>query len=178
MSDQPRVAKVLAALLTSMTIGAIALMALSGKPPTAGAFSLYTYIGLDRLDPIEEVVRSRVRQQMDRWNHIEIFCRGAESIEDSALLAGHSAEQDINCHFVVGGRGQVLATAKWQKQWAITANRAWQGTSQTIRICIIVDGRGAPLSDYQTKRAYELVGRLRQNFAVQPRSISLPQNWL
>ena len=70
MSDQPRVVKVLVALLVSMTAGAILLMALSGRPPLAGPFSLASYIGLD---PIAEAVRSRVAQQPQRWRAIEVY---------------------------------------------------------------------------------------------------------
>ncbi|MCK4821571.1 hypothetical protein KA005_37740, partial [bacterium] len=51
MPNQVRVAKVLATLLTSMTIGAIVLMALGHNPPSAGPFSLWTYY---RLDPVKK----------------------------------------------------------------------------------------------------------------------------
>ena len=47
MPNQARVAKVLAALLASMTTGAIVLMALGHNPPSAGPFSLWTYCSLD-----------------------------------------------------------------------------------------------------------------------------------
>jgi hypothetical protein len=40
MSKQPRVVKVLAALLVSMTVGAFVLMALGNNPPSAGPFCL------------------------------------------------------------------------------------------------------------------------------------------
>ncbi len=49
MSDQSRVAKVLAALLVSMTTGAVVLMALGNNPPSAGAFCLQAIIVLARL---------------------------------------------------------------------------------------------------------------------------------
>ena len=56
MSNQPRVAKVLAALLVSMTAGAIVLMVLGSNPPSGGPFSLSTYY---RLNSVDHVMRSR-----------------------------------------------------------------------------------------------------------------------
>ena len=69
MPTQPRVAKVLALLLVSMTTGAIILMALGHNPPSAGPFSLWTYY---RLDPVNQTIRSQAAQSPNRWNRIEI----------------------------------------------------------------------------------------------------------
>ena len=114
MSNQPRVARVLAALLISMTAGAIVLMALENNPPSAGPFCLSSYY---RLDPVEQAVISRAAQSPGRWNCIEIYYSGtkAGNIEQLAALSGLAAPQDINCHFVIcnglgGGDGQIQAT--------------------------------------------------------------------
>ena len=107
VSNQPRISKVLAVLLVSMTAGATVLMALSGNPPTAGPFCLSSYY---RLDPIEKVIKSRAAQSPNRWNSIEIYFSGtkAGNIEQLASLEGLSNSAQLNCHFLVcnglGGR--------------------------------------------------------------------------
>ena len=70
MSDQPRVAKVLAALLVSMTIGAVLLMALGNNAPLAGPFCLSSYY---RLDPVEAAISSQAAQSPNRWKNIEVY---------------------------------------------------------------------------------------------------------
>ena len=183
MSNQPRVVKVLAALLVSMTAGAIVLMALSGKPPQAGPFSLSSYIGLP---PIKDAVDSRVVQRSDRWNSIEVYYSGtrAGNIEQLASLYGLSRAADLNCHFVVcngnGGKdGQILATEKWQRQWSIAPGRTWYGESQTVRICVVALGRSPNTTptEYQIKRVESLVEKLCQGFNIHPRSVLYPKNW-
>ena len=181
MSNQPRVVKVLLALLVSMTAGAIVLMALSGRPPLAGPFSLASYIGLD---PIAEALRSRVAQQPQRWRSVEVYFSGtpAGNIEQLTSLYGLPKAEDLNCHFVVcngagAGNGQVLSTPRWQRQWSIVSSRAWSGLNQTIRICVIADGKDATHTEYQIKRTYALIEKLSQKFTIQPKSVRYPENW-
>jgi len=181
MSNQPRVVKVLAALLVSMTTGAIVLMALSGRPPQAGPFSLASYIGLT---PIAESLPSRAAQQPGRWRSIEVYFSGtaAGNIEQLASLSGLADKEDLDCHFIVcngagGDNGQVLATAKWQRQWSIIPNRAWNGPSQAIRICVIADGTNTPPTEYQIQRTYTLIEKLSQKFSINAKAICYPENW-
>ena len=75
MSKQPRVVKVLAALLVSMTVGAFVLMALGNNPPSAGPFCLSAYY---RLDSVDHVVQSKACQVPHRWNIIEIYFSGTK----------------------------------------------------------------------------------------------------
>ena len=75
MSKQPRVVKVLAALLVSMTTGAVVLMVLGNNPPSAGPFSLSAYY---RLDSVDRVIRSQAAQSPNRWNSIEIYFSGTK----------------------------------------------------------------------------------------------------
>ena len=100
MSNQPRVAKVLAVLMISMTAGAIVLMSLGNNPPSAGAFCLSSYY---RLDSVEKALRSQVAQYPSRWSCVEIYYSDtkAGNIEQLAALAGLISPEDINCHFVV-----------------------------------------------------------------------------
>ena len=60
----------MAALLVSMTVGAIVLMALGDNSPSAGLFSLSSYY-LHQLDSVEKAVRSRAYQSPGRWDRIE-----------------------------------------------------------------------------------------------------------
>ena len=183
MSTQPRVAKVLAALLSSMTTGAIVLMALGNNPPSAGPFCLAKY---NRLGPIKEHIRSRATQLPDRWNRIEIYYSGtkAGNIEQLASLSGLPSSHDINCHFVVcnglgGHDGRIQTTEKWQRQWSAIPGRTWYGSAQTIRICIIADAQktGCHPTDTQIKRVERLVEQLSRGFNIQPHSIYYPSNW-
>jgi hypothetical protein len=179
MANQPRVVKVLAALLLAMTTGAGLLMALGNNPPSAGPFCLSSYY---RLDPIEQAVGSRASQFPNRWDCIEVYYSGtsAGNVRDLTELEGPPSA-DLNCHFVLcnghgGGNGQIETTDRWQKQWSVVPDRTWFGTSRTIRICVIADARATWPTDYQIKRLEMLVGALCRKFHVPPKSIYYPRD--
>ncbi len=181
MSGQTRVAKVLAALLVSMTTGAIILMALGNNPPSAGAFCLWSYY---RLDPVDTAILSQACQSPGRWNRIEIYYSGtrAGNIEQLASISGLASPEDLNCHFVVcnglgGSDGQIQTTEKWQKQWSLEPGRTWYGSTQTIRICAIADKGTAGPTDCQIKRIELLVEGLCRKFNIQPTSVYYPSDW-
>jgi len=181
MSNQSRVAKVFAALLISMTTGAVVLMALGNNPPSAGPFCLSSYY---RLDPVEKAIFSRAAQWPGRWNRIELYYSGtrAGNLEQMASLEGLTSEEDINCHFGIcnglgGGDGQIQPSEKWQRQWSAIPDRTWYGSSQTIRICIIADGKNTRPTDFQIKRAEALVETLCRKFEIQGRSVYYPGDW-
>ena len=178
MSNQPRVAKVLAALLISMTAGAIILMALGDNPPSAGAFSLASLI------PVEKAVRSRTPQSPGRWERIEIYYSGtkAGNIEQLASLGGLASAEDINCHFVIcnglgASDGQIQSTEKWQNQWSIIPGRTWYGSGQTIRICVIADGKSAHPTDSQRQMMHVLIDELSRMFGIQADFVYYPSDW-
>jgi hypothetical protein len=181
MSNQKRAAKVFAALLISMTTGAVVLMALGNNPPSAGPFCLSSYY---HLDPVEKAVFSQAAQWPGRWNRIELYYSGtrAGNIEQLASLEGLTSEEDINCHFCIcnglgGSDGQIQPSEKWQRQWSAIPGRTWYGSSQTIRICIIADGKNTRPTDFQIKRAEALVEALCRKFEIQGRSVYYPGNW-
>ena len=183
MSNQPRVAKVLAALLVSMTAGAIVLIALGDNSPSAGLFSLSSDY-LRHFEPVEKAIRSRASQSPGRWGRIEIYHSGTKvgNIEQLASLAGLAGAQDINCHFVVcnglgGTDGQIQSTEKWQEQWSIIPGRTWYGTSQTIRICVIADGHTCRPTDSQIRRAEALIEGLCRKFDIAHNSAYYPNDW-
>ncbi len=181
MSNQPRVAKVLAALLVSMTGTAIVLMALGNNAPSAGPFCLASYY---RLDDIEQVIVSRAPQSPSRWKCIEIYYSDTKggNIEQLASLGGHTNPEDLNCHFVIcnglgSNDGQIQPTEKWQKQWSIVPSRTWYGTEQTIRICVIAGGKNAHPTDCQAKRTELLIEQLCRKFEIKSDSVYYPNNW-
>ncbi len=181
MSNQPRVAKVLAALLVSMTAGAIVLMALGNNPPSAGAFCLSSYY---HLNPIEKTITPQAAQYPARWSSIEIYYSGtkAGNIEQLASMTGLANREDLNCHFVVcnglgGSDGQIQSTEKWRRQWSIIPGKTWYGSGQTIRICVIADSKNARLTDCQVKRIGELLEGLCRKFDIQTESIYYPRGW-
>ena len=181
MSVHRREEKIFAALLVSITAGAIVLMALGNNPPPAGAFSLSLY---HSLDPIEKAILSRPAPSPGCWNCIEIYYSDtkAGNIEQLASLSGLASPEDINCHFVIcnglgGDDGQIQPTEKWQRQWSVISGQACYGDGQTIRICIIADGKTAPPTDLQIKRTEVLVEGLHRKFSVQPECIYYPNDW-
>jgi hypothetical protein len=181
MSNQPRVARVLVVLLVSMTTGAVVLMALGNHPPSAGPFALSTYY---QLDPVQQAIYSRVAQAPGRWECIEVYYSGtkAGNIEQLASLSGLANSDDINCHFVVcnglgGSDGEIQTTEKWQKQWSVIPDHTWYGSSRTIRVCLVADGKNVRQTDSQIKRAEALVEALSGKFSIPPAKIFYPTSW-
>ncbi len=181
MSNQPRVTRVLMMLLVSMTTGAVVLMALGNHPPSAGPFCLSTYY---RLDPIQQAIDSRVTQAPGRWESVEIYFSGtkAGNVAQLASLSGLTNSDDINCHFVIcnglgGSDGQIQTTEKWQKQWSVIPDHTWYGSSRTIRVCLVADGRSVRPTNAQIKRTEALIESLAMKFNVPATKIFYPTNW-
>jgi hypothetical protein len=171
MSSQPRVVKVLAALLVSMTVGAVVLMALGNNPPSAGPFCLSTYY---RLDSIDHALRSEARQSAERWDRIKIFFSGTQggNIGRLATASGLRSAAEINCHFVLcngigASDGEIQTTVNWQTQ---------RGAERTIRICLIGNGVSALPTDYQLKRLEALLEALCRRFNISPDDVYLPRD--
>jgi hypothetical protein len=180
MSNQPRVAKVLAALLVSMTTGAIVLMVLGSNPPSAGPFCLSAYY---RLNSVDHVMRSRACQAPDRWNSIQIFFSGTKSgsLAQLATTHGPNSADELNCHFLIcngnsADDGEIQATEKWQKQWSIRPGPTWQGSDRTIRICLVGDAVSVPATNFQLKRLEMLLESLCRKFHIPADNVYLPQD--
>jgi hypothetical protein len=178
---RPRVARVLVVLLVSMTTGAVVLMALGNHPPSAGAFCLSTYY---RLDPVGQAIYSRATQAPGRWECVEVYYSGtkAGNVEQIASLSGLPSSDDINCHFVIcnglgGSDGEIQTTEKWQNQWSVIPDHTWYGSSRTIRVCLVADGKSVRPSDFQIKRTESIVEALSAKFSVPPTKIFYPTNW-
>jgi len=174
MSNQPRVVKVLGALLVSMTVGAFVLMALGNNPPAGGAFCLASYY---RLNSVDQVIQSRACQAPQRWNSIEIYFSGTKR----GSLQQPAGAVDMSCHFVIcnglgGEDGEIQASDQWQKQWSIQPGRTWQGSDKTIRVCLIGDGIDPLPTNYQLKRLEALLEALCRKFGIPTTAVYLPQD--
>ncbi len=171
----------LAVLLVSMTGGAILLMALGSNPPSAGPFCLSSYY---RLNPVKKAVLAQVPLTHKRWSCIEIYHSQtkAGNIQQLTSLTGIGNPENLNYHFVIcngfGGQdGQIQTTQKWQKQWSIIPEKAWQNTNKTIRICVIAEPQTTPPTDLQRKRLEALVQTLQRKFYVESKYIYYPNDW-
>jgi hypothetical protein len=170
MSNQPRMLKVLLVLIVSMTSGTAILIALGNNAPSSGLFSLAAY---QQLEPIESALTSISPQMSNSWKNIEVFYSGtkAGNIPQLASREGLKAEE-LNCHFCIcnglgGDDGKIEATARWQKQWPCIQSPNWNGSPQTIRICVISDGQSTLPTDFQIKRVITLIDVLCKRFNIQ-----------
>jgi hypothetical protein len=181
MASQSRMVKVLMALIVSMTSGAVVLIALGNNAPSAGPFSLSAYT---TLDSVEKALASTAPQQSDRWRYIEVFYSGtkAGNIAQLASLEGLARADELNCHFCLcnglgGEDGQLMPTEKWLRQWSCVPTQSWYGSSQTIRICVVADGKTAGPTDCQRRRIIALIEELSRKFNISPQGVYLPGNW-
>ena len=173
MASQNRTVAVLFALLAAMTVGASVLMALDNYAPSAGAYSLSSYL---RLDPVEEVVKNSLQTAPAQWTGIEVFysqTRGG-NLEELPLLAGLAGVGAPQFHFVVcngngGDDGRIQTSGQWGQQAA-------SGQNGIIRICVIGDGQTLATSN-QIQRTNTLVETLSRNFNIAARQIRYPGNW-
>lgn len=177
MTTHSRETKVLVVLGISIILGAIILNALGHNPPSAGAFCLSRYY---RLGSVKKSILSRADQSPGRWSRVEIYYSNTESGNIKSAFGGLSdvgGPEHIDCHFVicdgrVGHDGQILPTEKWQRQSSVI-----HYNKQTIRICVIADGKTATPTDFQIRRTEELVEKLCRKFNIQSESIRCPDDW-
>jgi hypothetical protein len=177
-ATQLRVWKALLMLLVAMTSGAMVLMALGNNPPSAGAFRLSSYL---KLASANQAVKSSVLQEMGRWKRIEVCYSGTHggTLETLASLQGLSHPQDLECHFVLcngfgGEDGQILTTERWNTQQSVCPSQNGPGDEETIRICVVSDGRSTYPTDCQIMRIEALVDTLCKRFSIRPESVYYP----
>lgn len=180
MSNQPRVVKVLAALLISMTTGAVVLMVLGDNPPSAGPFCLSAYY---RLDSVDHAVRSRTAPAVGWWQSIEIAFSGTKGGNVQSLAAAKRLADpgDLDCHFVVGngvgaGDGEIQTAERWLDQQPIQPDANSQGDERTIHVCLVGNGVSSLATDYQLKRLETLLESLCRKFDISPDAVYLPRD--
>jgi hypothetical protein len=177
MSSQPRVVKVLVALLMSMTVGAVVLMVLGSNPPSAGPFCLATYY---KLDSVDHALHSEQPQAANRWNAIEIFFSGTRGGNADRLAEVNrlNSAAELNCHFIicngVGARdGEIESTQRWQTQRSARLDAP--GTDRTIRVCLIGNGTSAVPTEYQLGRLRILLENLCRKFSIPNDAVRIPR---
>lgn len=175
MAGQNRNVAVLFSLIASMTVGALLLMALDHNGPSAGAYSLSSYL---RLDPVEKVVKNTIHTVPAQWGQIEVVYSKTSggNVEELALLTGLADGGPAQFHFVVcngkgGSDGQIQAAHFWENQ-QLCGDKA-----QTIRVCVISDDKSKAVTDSQFQRTAALVESLSRTFGINRGMIRYPLDW-
>ena len=171
MSDQARTSRVLIALIVSMTIGAVILMAVDNGALKGGAFSLYVFNNLPAIESV--VVADKPRTQ---WKGVEVFYSNTASgnIKELTVLKHISGENNLDAHFVIcngkgGGQGEVQPTNQWKMQYP-----ALKG--DIIRICVIfkAEDNNAMPNECQITRIDDLISFFQKKFNITDQNINRP----
>ena len=181
MTDRARTSNVLIALVVSMTAGALILIAIDGNALSAGPFSLASYTSLGS---IEKVAQSPITIQPNTWRNIEV----SFSYTIAGDLAQLTRDKNItspkylNYHFVISNgsgqkNGKIVSTEKWNLQRPAIPTGKWQGSPQTIRMCIVADPIRQGPTECQIKRTQALIETLSRNFNIPTEQIRYPINW-
>jgi hypothetical protein len=165
-ANQARTAKVLVALMASMTVGGFVLMTLDDHGPARGAYSLASYL---RLDPIEKVTMDSIRTQKSTWNSIEVYYSGTRQGNLTQMLSeGKTGFHFLVCNGQGADDGKIESTPNWAQQKYAAAQDG------TIRIYVIADHNTSPVTGSQFKRTSVLVDSLSRNFNIAPVKIRYP----
>lgn len=174
MASQNRTVAVLFTLLAAMTGGALVLMALDNYAPSAGAYSLSSYL---RLDPVEEVVTDTLQTASAQWAGIEIVysqTRGGNT-QELPLLRSLAGKEAIDFHFLIcNGNGAENGSIQTSSQWK---QQIGSGQNGMIRICVIGDEKTNSPTSSQIQRTNALVESLSRSYNIGPRQVQYPDNW-
>ncbi len=155
-------------------------MALDSKRPTAGAFSLASYV---TLDPLDKITLNLESPHLYPWSSIEVhyFDLSARDLNDLAQKQGLKNSGDLNFHFVIynhqSSDGRIEPTKKWLRQRSALPDKNWYGSTDTIRICVLKDPAQNQGTNTQIKRTTALVEKLTRVLAISTNKIKYPQNW-
>ncbi len=181
MTNQARTSRVLIALIVSMTIGAVVLMALDNGGPRGSAWSLANYL---KLNPVAHSVSDAASNSVQSWNRVEVFYSNTTrgNLRELAILNGLQTGQDLNAHFVVcngqgAKEGQIQRTERWQIQKPCLPDGRWRGTVDTVRICVVADGVSTIPTETQGTRTADLVKELCKKFRISRKQVAWPGNW-
>lgn len=167
VSDQGRLTKVMLLLVMAMTIGALILLGLEGKPVKPMPFSLSTQV---QLTSINNAMGTDVGIEPGRWQRVDVTYRTPQ--QNMSLETNLSGEWATAYHFIIsscntGTDGQIYASDRWVKQLNClhpgSGLQSGKGRydSQTIRICLVSqDSRRKACSDVQALQLQKLVSQL------------------
>lgn len=160
MVDHGRLIKVILALMTAMTAGALLLLGLEGKPIKPMAYSLSSQVNLP---PVQQVLGTQHGIQPKYWQRIEIVAYEGPGLLTAEGLNGPYAGQ---FHFVIGNGkygkdGEIYASTPWTKQQPCFLSRG-AANPRTIRICLMGNAKnqGTPR---QSNQLESLVKSLNRN---------------
>ena len=163
MVNQGRLTKVIIVLVVSMTVGALVLLTLEGKPIKPMAFSLSSQT---QLPSVHQVLGTTAGIDVSRWRRIEISYVSSEGVP--SLSEGRAGVLSVRYHFIIGngrvGRdGEVYASHRWIKQFPCLDDSADGDGRDAIRICIIADTRANRMTPRQASQLEMLVSSLNRN---------------
>lgn len=171
MADQGRFFKVMLALMVAMTVGALILFGLEGKPIKPMAFSLsatQTQLCLQTND--SSVVGTQTPIQPGRWKNVEISCLPANG--QVRWNSGPTDRLAAEYHFVISNGkgaedGKIFATSRWEKQVPCIDARGNLETQGKIKVCLITDSKNTQCSALQMKQLDSLVIHLVRSFKAE-----------
>ena len=164
--NQGRLFRVLAALVVSMTVGAVVLMAMEGHPVRPMSFSLSSQV---RLGSVGSVLGVDSGVALGHWHRIAIDVR--DNHNELSVQTGLTGQLARGYHFVIdngsaGADGQIFASTRWTAQLPCYTVSG-MGTDGVLRICLI-GPEGSAGSAAQSRQLEALVGGLMQVFADEP----------
>ena len=162
-----RTIKVLTALLITMTLGALVLMALETSP-IRGERSPAVLVGLATSDEIGSdrvIFATDVPVQPVKWRNVVLHATGGERMG--------VAER---CHFVIASvEGRISSTPLWKRQMqghhVPVPGRDWNADS--IGVCLAGDFSRTPPTEAQMHSLLSLVRRLQEHFRIAPDRVYL-----
>jgi len=157
MLDQGRLLRVVFVLMAALTVGAMVLLALEGKPIKPTAFSL---AGEPQLNPVHTALATQAGIKPGRWHCFEVLYER----HDSPAVA-------MSYHFVIGNGenkqdGQIYSTHHWDKQLACSNT---PDAEHTIRICLISKSAEPGSTPRQKRRLNALVKYLVEQCQIEPK---------
>ena len=181
MQKQTRTVRIFISLIVSMSIGALALMALDSRSFSAGPFSLASYTSLSSPQQAAGDIAIPDIYSFQQI-HIEYSIASAGNIEQLAAANGLPKPEDLDFHFVVfngfdGIDGEIIATEKWFTQRPAASISASGKHSQAIEIRVISNAIETKPTDCQVKRTADLVESLARKCSIPTSNIHYPKNW-
>jgi len=163
MVRQGRPARVILCLMAAMTIGAIVLLALEGKPIKPMAFSLASQV---RLPALDSALGARAKLEPGRWSRLEMCYRPNNG--QLSRRHGLTGELAAEYHFVIANGngaedGEILASRRWVQQRSCPAAGDSPEARRTIRICLIRDEGQAAITERQVQQLEALVASLSRH---------------
>jgi len=172
VSDQGRLTKVMLLLIMAMTVGALVLLGLEGKPIKPMPFSLATQ---GQLTSINTAMGTDVGIEPGRWQRLEVSYR--TPLAQMNLEDGLTGEYATAYHFIIsdensGRDGQIYASDRWTKQLSCLHPTQGPYNRQTIRICLLCRDSGHRTgSDLQAQQLQKLVSNLVKNCQIAAKNV-------